>query len=819
MPATMTDTRRGYNASIERLRSTEYPQLNGTVYLDHAAMTPCSKSLVDSFSKEMTSFLFGNPHSESQASQLSLNRIEDTRLRALQFFGANPEQYDLIFTSNATAAIKLVSDAFRSRPGGFRYVYHQDSHTSVVGVREESQRSICLDQARLQDWLQNSNDPLDNDDGDAEVGGPALFAYPAQSNMCGRRYPLKWAHETRECTENNKYFTLVDAAAYASTSPLTLGDSEMAPDFTVVSFTKIFGFPNLAALIVRKEAAHVFRWRKYFGGGTVDMVVCLEEQWHAPKSQLLHERLEDGTLPVHNIVALGIAFSVHSTLFGTMEDVSFHTKFLSSRLYTSLSELRHSNGQPVCQIYSLDPSPEGDVIKNGPIVAFNIISDTGEFISPSEFDKLATIGKFEVRTGGLCNPGGIASALHLQPWEMQRNFSAGFRCGKESDLIGGKPAGMIRASFGAMSSVSDVDRFIGFVQEFFQFTIKEKTESQMQQYNAVGNTKSDPGLTVQDIFVYPIKSCAAFRVPRGIPWDVRPEGLAWDREWVLVHQGTGQALSQKRYPRLALIRPVIDQENGILRVTITGRKGDIAVPLTSNPSLFRLLADNVRLPRVCGEGFRALIYNSAEINSFFSSVLDVPCELARFPSASTGQAPRLSKAKIQRHQPQFIDYDRISNDEQHNIPRHPILLANESAMLLVNSASVDRLNNEIKFRGGNMQVTARSFRPNIVVGPREEKVQRCSRDLAYAEDGWQEITIGGHSFTMVGSCRRCQMICVDQETGEKHDEPLATLSKTRRFNGKIFFGSHMHHDADSEILSTQVPRIRVGDAVQVERCG
>ena len=43
---------------------------------------------------------------------------------------------------------------------------------------------------------------------------------------------------------------------------------------------------------------------------------------------------------------------------------------------------------------------------------------------------------------------------------------------------------------------------------------------------------------------------------------------------------------------------------------------------------------------------------------------------------------------------------------------------------------------------------------------------------------------------MLGSCRRCQMVCVDQTTAEKNEEPFATLAKTRRMRGKVWFGVH-----------------------------
>lgn len=51
------------------------------------------------------------------------------------------------------------------------------------------------------------------------------------------------------------------------TPPLDLGEASTAPDFTALSFYKIFGFPDLGALIVRKSTVSVLERRKFFGGG------------------------------------------------------------------------------------------------------------------------------------------------------------------------------------------------------------------------------------------------------------------------------------------------------------------------------------------------------------------------------------------------------------------------------------------------------------------------------------------------------------------------------------------------------------------------
>jgi molybdenum cofactor sulfurtransferase len=71
-------------------------------------------------------------------------------------------------------------------------------------------------------------------------------------------------------------------------------------------------------------------------------------------------------------------------------------------------------------------------------VAFNLQSSHGDWVSTTEVEKVATVKRIHIRTGGLCNPGGIATSLDLEPWEMKDNFSSGQRCGNENDIMNGK---------------------------------------------------------------------------------------------------------------------------------------------------------------------------------------------------------------------------------------------------------------------------------------------------------------------------------------------------------------------------------------------
>ncbi|KUI52548.1 Molybdenum cofactor sulfurase [Cytospora mali] len=322
--------------------------------------------------------------------------------------------------------------------------------------------------------------------------------------MTGRRLPLSWPGQLRASPAFQNTYSLLDCAALAMTSPLSnvFRDVDAAPDFACVSFYKIFGFPDLGALIVRRDSGHILTLRKYFGGGTVTMVSVLGDSWHKTKgldsttttaagelsmgeesgdhqhhhhhhaasSYNIHDGLEDGTLPFHSILALGEAIDAHTRIYGSMENISRHTTRLSSQLYDRMRHLRHSNGRPLCRIYADDHSGQGfgNAEKQGATIAFNLQDEDGAYIPYSDVERIANENGVYVRSGGICCPGGLFTALEYEPWQLQRAFSAHHVCGPDGiSLIHQLPTGVVRASLGAMSTRDDIDTFVMFLRETF----------------------------------------------------------------------------------------------------------------------------------------------------------------------------------------------------------------------------------------------------------------------------------------------------------------------------------------------------------------
>lgn len=241
---------------------------------------------------------------------------------------------------------------------------------------------------------------------------------------------------------------------------------------------------------------------------------------------------------------------------------------------------------------------------------------------------------------------------------------------------------------------------------------------------------------------------------------------------------------------MVLIHPEIDLDAGFLRISASGPSSlnSLQIPLATPPDELKSSAS-----RVCGDKITALMYKSPEVINFFTAAVGVPCTLARFPAELT---TRNHKPHLKCEAPQNRDKKE---------PK--ILLSNESPILIVNRSSVDELNSHIGRSGGKL-AKANLFRANIIL-----RDMAIDSNSAYKEDTWRHVKIGEEFFELLGPCRRCHMVCVDQNTAEKNEEPFVTLSKTRCIGGRVLFGQHaMHLPLESK---SRVPTITVGDTAMI----
>ena len=260
-------------------------------------------------------------------------------------------------------------------------------------------------------------------------------------------------------------------------------------------------------------------------------------------------------------------------------------------------------------------------------------------------------------------------------------------------------------------------------------------------------------VALSGLYVYPLKSCA------GIPLDraqLSATGLRHDRRWMLV-DATGKFMSQRAHPWMALISTHLSDEH--LTVSAPGMP-DLQMPL--QPTNEDLIDVSVWGDRNRG----ALVGEKAD--RWFGEFLKFPCRLVRKP----GDVPRL------------VDSRYAKGGDQ-------VGFADGFAVLLISEASLEDLNGRL-----DDPLPMNRFRPNFVV-------RGCN---PYAEDEWGRIRIGDVPFRVAEACPRCAITTTDQETGTRGKEPLRTLATYRKFDGEVFFGRNLIHDA----LGT----VRVGDPVE-----
>ncbi|MCL5950991.1 MAG: aminotransferase class V-fold PLP-dependent enzyme [Chloroflexi bacterium] len=251
---------------LDDLRATEYARLerSGQIYVDYTGGGLYADSQIRAHADLLVNHVFGNPHSTNPTSLAMTHWVEQARHSVLVFFNASPEDYVVIFTMNASGALKLVGESYPFGPDG-QYLLTFDNHNSVNGIREFARArgaqvtyapllppAMRIDENRLVELL-----------GQAVAGRNNLFAYPAQSNFSGVQHPLEWIAKAQA----KGWDVLLDAAAFAPTNRLDL--SQWHPDFVSLSFYKIFGYPTGVGCLLARRATLAKLRRPWFAGGTI----------------------------------------------------------------------------------------------------------------------------------------------------------------------------------------------------------------------------------------------------------------------------------------------------------------------------------------------------------------------------------------------------------------------------------------------------------------------------------------------------------------------------------------------------------------------
>ncbi|KAG2761835.1 Molybdenum cofactor sulfurase [Phytophthora cactorum] len=815
---------------IDEMRMNEFPHMHGSVYLDHAGATMYSKTQLDAAFQELQGGLFTNPHSAIGGSQVESTtaKIESVRRQVLAFFSASEKEYTLIFTSGATAALKLIGESF-SWTKESTFAYSMDSHTSVLGIRgyaaAQGSSIACVGLSELEEMervaAENEQASAESTCCPTETSPMSLFAFPAECNFSGVRHSLcivdqiragRWKNTSTKSELMTKWFVLVDAAKYVGTHRLDL--STHHPDFVVLSFYKIFGYPTgLGALIVRKAALPSLR-REYQGGGTVQSILAGRN--HAvPRgldgSEDASSRFADGTQSFLSILALRHGIEQVEKL--GMANISAHTAALRALLVDKLPGLKHWNGRPVCEIYGKTDSEQ-----QGPIVTCNYIRSDGSYVGYSEVHKLAEIHNIHLRTGCFCNPGACQHYLGLKESDLMSNIAAGHVCGDDIDVVNGLPTGAVRLSLGYMTTFEDIEAFVEFTSKYFVCTTApaEVTDI-MVPSSSISSRPVSKGPYLCKLTLFPIKSCAGMVVNT---WPVGSRGLLFDREFAIVDESSGNALTLKSLPELCFLHPIIDLGRETLKISYRKPENlaqqSKATPSSSEPppsSSFTIPLradisttkhqdeDNPRSMSVCTDSCKGRDVG-ADVSRWLSSCLGRQCALVRVSITHLRASQALRPTKKSTAKQRAEDQGPEASDS--DLRPAPIGFANQAQYLLISRQSIAHFNAVLGSVDSSISISEDAFRANLIV-------DGCAE--SFEEDKWRHIRIGSTAFEVSGPCSRCSVINLDPHTGAFSRQPLQVLSSYRRQRSSIFFGQFLTSTLPA--AATETVWLCVGDQVEV----
>ena len=361
-----------------------------------------------------------------------------------------------MFTPNASGALRLVGESYRFAPGG-RFALTYDNHNSVNGIREFARRGgaavtyvpIVAPELRI------DHDAMRSTLHDVDPSAYNLLAFPAQSNFSGVQHPLELVEEAQQLG----WDVLVDMAAFAPTNRVDI--AAIRPDFATFSFYKVCGFPTgIGCLLIRKERLAALQ-RPWFAGGTITVASVQGDGYY------LHDDeagFEDGTVDYLNIPAVETGLR-HIARIG-IDTIHERVTHLTAWLLDALAGLRHSNGEPLVQVFG----PTTTEARGG-TVSFVMHDPDGRPIDDRRVEELANRVNISIRTGCFCNPGAGEIAHGLSADEMRRFFGRDEAVSfldlrremlDRYDLL----VAAIRVSIGVATNFTDVYRFLCFMQSF-----------------------------------------------------------------------------------------------------------------------------------------------------------------------------------------------------------------------------------------------------------------------------------------------------------------------------------------------------------------
>jgi uncharacterized protein YcbX len=270
---------------------------------------------------------------------------------------------------------------------------------------------------------------------------------------------------------------------------------------------------------------------------------------------------------------------------------------------------------------------------------------------------------------------------------------------------------------------------------------------------------------IAELNLFPVKGCRgiALQAATLLATGLESDGVG-DREWLVV-DADGEFLSQREYPKMALIETRLTPTSLLLKAP-----GMLLldVPLASEGDVVEVRVWNDRVSAV----------TQGEIaDAWLGSYLGVPARLVRF------------------------DYEgrRLAAHRYTGSVDAPFKFADAFPLLVTTTASLDAVNERLR-RQGEAAVTMSRFRSNIVLdGP-----------PAFEEDYVKLLRVGPVAIRPVKPCARCSVPGVDPASGEHSPVVTDVLAGMRATRDGVMFG------VNAIVVEGAGATLRLGDAVEVE---
>ena len=265
------------------------------------------------------------------------------------------------------------------------------------------------------------------------------------------------------------------------------------------------------------------------------------------------------------------------------------------------------------------------------------------------------------------------------------------------------------------------------------------------ELNWKGLVVSDLKVSVNQLCVYPIKSCAGVSLSESLLIET---GFEFDRAWMVV-DAEGMFLSQRQLPRMALIQPTLKSDEMVLRAP-------------------GMLALHVALDTV-EKATRVQVWDDAV------AAYDMGDLAAQWFSDFLGQ--RLRLVRFDPEQKRLSDKAWTGDIAAENA------FSDGFPILVTSTASLAEMNRRLRL-AGQPDITLARFRPNLVLVGLD----------AHGEDHLDELVFsaaeGEVRLKLVKPCTRCSIPDVDPVTavsGQAVGDVLASYRADARMQGALTF--------------------------------